>query len=235
MISFSCALTVLAEDGNRKLTVKPYEGITVSKYIFTERPQIMGDKIGIIEGLEVEYGLRPWLGISLGASYAQMGAKFNMIDNSNTSYGFGTYSYKYETTEGSFKCSYVSVPLLLNFHLCKGIAVGTGVQAGFLIKSRISAENNYHDGINGSVAHYSFDPINANTGTLELEDICNKFDWGIPVGLSFEYHNFTLDTRYYFGLKKILKVDNTKNASTSTSNAYNRCLSITLGYKFRVK
>ena len=58
-----------------------------------------------------------------------------------------------------------------------------------------------------------------------VSDICKSVDFGIPVGLSYEYKNIMLDARYYFGLTKI---DKTENPDT----AKNRYLSITLGYRF---
>jgi len=233
MISFACALTIMAQDGNRRLTLKPYQGMAISKYILTEGPQLFGDRIGITEGLEAEYGINSRLSISLGASYIQMGAKFNTVNDSNTSYGFGSYSYQYEKSEGSFKSSYISVPLFLRFHLCKGIAVGTGLQAGFLLKSGAYIESEYYDASGGSAAHYYDNPTSINNGELAIEDICKNFDWGIPVGLTFEYNYFTLDARYYFGLNKALK--DLSDKGSNKNNVYNRCLSITLGYKFRVK
>ena len=234
MISFACTLTIMAQDGNRKFTLKPYQGLTVSKYILTEGQQLFGDRIGITEGLEAEYGINSRLSFSLGVSYTQMGAMFNTLYDSNTSYGFGTYSFQYEKEEGSFKSSYISVPLFLSFHLCKGIAVGTGVQAGFLLKSGVNIEKNYYNAYRRITVRCFNNPTSSNSGEIVIEDICKKFDWGIPVGLSIEYKDITLDTRYYFGLNKALKTsaDNTKAVAR---NVYNRCLSITLGYKFRVK
>ncbi|MDT3357297.1 MAG: PorT family protein [Bacteroidota bacterium] len=233
MISFACALTILAQDGNRKFTLKPYQGLTVSKYILTEGQQLYGDRIGITEGLEAEYGINSRLSFSLGASYTQMGAMFNTLYDSNTSYGFGTYSFQYEKAEGSFKSSYISVPLFLRFYLCKGIAVGTGVQAGFLLKSGANIERNYYKADGSVTAHYYNNPTSINFGELAVEDICKKYDWGIPVGLSFEYHYFTLDARYYFGLNKAF--EDSSDIGSNKINVYNRCLSITLGYKFSVK
>lgn len=233
MISFACALTIMAQDGNRRLTLKPYQGMAISKYILTEGPQLFGDRIGITEGLEAEYGINSRLSISLGASYIQMGATFNTVDDSNTSYGFGTYSYQYDKAESSFKSSYISVPLFMRFYLCKGIAVGTGVQAGFLLKSGANIERNYFNADGRVTAHYYNNPTSINFGELAVEDICKKYDWGIPVVLSFEYHYLTLDARYYFGLNKALE-DSSDKVSIKR-NVYNRCLSITLGYKFRVK
>lgn len=71
-----------------------------------------------------------------------------------------------------------------------------------------------------------FNHIPVNIGELAVEDICKKYDWGIPVGLSFEYHYLTLDARYYFGLMHTMK---------KSCDSLNRWLSITLGYKFDVR
>jgi hypothetical protein len=55
--------------------------------------------------------------------------------------------------------------------------------------------------------------------------VCKSVDVAIPVGISYEYKNISLDARYHFGLTKI---DKTENPDT----AHNRYLSLTLGYRF---
>ena len=62
---------------------------------------------------------------------------------------------------------------------------------------------------------------------VSLSDICKSIDFGIPIGLSYEYKNVTLDARYYFGLTKLDKTEDPENTR-------NRCLSITLGYRFHL-
>ena len=63
--------------------------------------------------------------------------------------------------------------------------------------------------------------------SVEGSDICKSVVFGIPVGLSYEYKNITLDARYYFGLTRMDDVED-------DAPARNRCLSITLGYKFKL-
>ena len=62
---------------------------------------------------------------------------------------------------------------------------------------------------------------------MELKDFCKTVDFGIPVGLSYEYKNVVLDARYYFGLTKIDKTENHEDC-------HNRYLSFTLGYRFHL-
>ena len=61
---------------------------------------------------------------------------------------------------------------------------------------------------------------------ISRKNFCKNFDLGIPVGISYEYRNVTLDARYYFGLMHTMK---------KSCDGLNRCLSITLGYKFDVR
>jgi hypothetical protein len=66
------------------------------------------------------------------------------------------------------------------------------------------------------------------TYNTNISDVCKSVDFGIPLGLSYEYKNIVLDARYYFGLTKIDKTDD-------PDSARNQYLSITLGYKFNLK
>ena len=58
-------------------------------------------------------------------------------------------------------------------------------------------------------------------------NICHSFDFGIPVGISYELFNISLNVGYYMGLTKIDKTED-------PDNARNRCLSVTLGYRFKL-
>ena len=61
----------------------------------------------------------------------------------------------------------------------------------------------------------------------EMTDVCKSIDFGIPVGLSYEYKNVTLNARYYFGLRRVDKTED-------PDKAHNRYLSVTLGYRFHL-
>ena len=52
----------------------------------------------------------------------------------------------------------------------------------------------------------------------------NAVDVSIPVGLSYEYQNFVLDTRYNWGVSKVFKNSDSKNS----------VFQITVGYKFGI-
>ena len=86
--------------------------------------------------------------------------------------------------------------------------------------------------LSSSQPNFAYGDINdfnsvVTTAVVTQNDICKSVDFGIPVGLSYEYKNISLDARYYFGLTKI---DKTENPDT----AKNRYFSITLGYRFHL-
>ena len=58
----------------------------------------------------------------------------------------------------------------------------------------------------------------------EMTDVCKSIDFGIPVGLSYEYKNIVLDARYNIGVVKFAEHLDYRN----------RVFQITLGYKFRL-
>ena len=63
--------------------------------------------------------------------------------------------------------------------------------------------------------------------SVEGSDVCKSVVLGIPVGLSYEYKGITLDARYYLGLTRM-------DDAEDDAPARNRCISITVGYKFRL-
>ena len=124
--------------------------------------------------------------------------------------------------------------MLANFYIWKGLAVKTGVQVGFLVNDKMNV-----DAAMAGVAAPDIDKITYvdlskpstdnffSSFSVEGSDICKSVVFGIPVGLSYEYKNITLDARYYFGLTRMDDVED-------DAPARNRCLSITLGYKFKL-
>ena len=189
----------------------------------------------LVMELEAEYGVTPWLGVSLGAIYSQQGAKF---EASLGQLGVNEEGRKVAVIiglKGKLKADYINMPLLANFYVWKGLSVKTGLQVGFLVNDKMSG--------NGAVAGFTEIPadqliqedlsISSATSTslstfsFEESDICKSVVFGIPVGLSYEYKNITLDARYYFGLTRMDDVED-------DAPARNRCLSITLGYKFKL-
>ena len=226
-------MTAAAQNKVGEFSLKPMIGINVSD-LSSDNDHYKA-RVGFTGGMEAEYGVTPWLGVSLGAMYSQQGAKY---EASLGQLGVNEEGRKVAVIiglKGKLKADYINMPLLANFYVWKGLSVKTGLQVGFLVNDKMS--------VNGAVAGFTEIPadqliqedlsISSATSTslstfsFEESDICKSVVFGIPVGLSYEYKNITLDARYYFGLTRM-------DDAEEDPAARNRCLSITLGYKFKL-
>ena len=101
------------------------------------------------------------------------------------------------------KLDYLNVPLTADFYVAPGLALKTGVQLGFL--------------------------MNAKSGDTEMKDLCNKTNFSIPIGVSYEISNFVLDIRYNVALSKVNKYDGGHGEKSRSD-----LIQFTLGYKFQL-
>ncbi len=228
-----CAVTTTAQNKVGEFSLKPMAGINVSDLSVDEDVNYKS-KVGFTGGVEAEYGVTPWLGVSLGVMYSQQGAKF---ESTLEEYGVDDNGRKVAAMlnlKGKLKADYVNVPLLANFYVWKGLAIKTGLQVGFLVNDKENGtvimagttvpdfDKITYEDISNPSSNYFISGFG-----FEGSDICKSVVFGIPVGLSYEYKNITLDARYYFGLTRMDDVED-------DAAAHNRCLSITLGYKFKL-
>ena len=206
-----------AQNAKGKFSIKPMTGINVTTFsgsIFTD---VYYSKVRFTAGVEMEYGVNDWLGLTLGAVYSQQGAG---VDGDITLYTYGGYGSNMSYTgkndihvDGKANVDYINVPVMANIYIpqLQGVAVKAGVQVGFRV-------NDLFD-------------VKAESGSYGMQASMGGFtktvDFGIPLGLSYEYRNIVLDARYYFGL---LENDGTEDPD----NTQNRYLSITLGYRFQL-
>ena len=104
---------------------------------------------------------------------------------------------KVKGSDTKLKYGYINIPILANYYVVKGLAIKAGVQPGFM--------------------------VSAKAGDVNVKDGCKKFDFAIPVGVSYEIANVVFDARYNIGLTKTIKdVDKNKNG----------VFQFTVGYKF---
>ena len=96
------------------------------------------------------------------------------------------------------KLDYLNIPVTADFYVTKGLALKTGVQFGFLMNAKEESE--------------------------DVKDNCEKLNFSIPIGASYEISNFVIDLRYNVSLSKVFKADGSKIRSD--------LFQITLGYKF---
>ena len=225
------SMIATAQNKVGEFSIKPMAGINVSN-ISVDDEADYNVKVGFTGGVETEYGVTPWLGVSLGAIYSQQGAKLEESILWDAEDAIGQPIEMLMTLDGKIKADYINLPLLANLYVYKGLALRAGVQFGFLVNDKYTYTSEIHAGSRDNVLIW-IDASESSIGkyigkTVGLEsDVCKSVVFGIPVGLSCEYKNITLDARYYFGLTRM---DDAKEDPA----ARNRCLSITLGYKFKL-
>ena len=152
-------------------------------------------KVGINISKITGDGAKTTVGLAAGVE-----AEYGVAENFGLTAGvlYSMQGYKAEGADKKSAMDYINIPILAQYYVVKGLAIKAGVQPGFLVRASYDGNS--------------------------FSDACKKFDFSIPVGLSYEYQNFVLDARYNIGLTKTIK-----DASEKTKNSV---FQITLGYKF---
>ena len=116
-----------------------------------------------------------------------------------------------DKTKFNFNIDYLNVPIMAAIYPVKGFGIKAGAQFGFL--------------------------LNAHQGDDKIKDLCEKSDFSIPVGLSYEFDDCALDLRYNIGLSNIFKseVHSTNIGNYCMTKAdgktHNAVIMLTIGYK----
>lgn len=179
------SITVFAQHEPGSLTIQPRIGFSAADFNNTKDTKA---RVGMVVGPEFEYTLSNHFSLALGINYSQQGAEQDKVDI-------------------TYKMDYLTVPIVANFYLVKGLAVKAGIQPGYNIKAKMDAKSVVGD----------------------FDDAVKKFDLSVPVGLSYEFCNIVLDARYNFGLTKMFDMNKVD------LNSKNLAFQLTLGYKFTLR
>ena len=238
LLIFACFAT-MAEAQNQKGTfsIKPMAGVNISSLGSPTIEDFYHAKVRFTAGAETEYGINNWLGLSLGLMYSQQGANvdgsvalYQPLDNDEI-------LYSVSNMDGYLHADYLNLPVMAHVYIpaIRGLSVNAGVQVGLLVNDRMTADvlaqtiklPSSQPDFGWYVDNYNDNTTVVTSAVVTQNDVCKSVDFGIPLGLSYEYKNVSLDARYYFGLTQI---DKTENPDT----AKNRYFSITLGYRFHL-
>lgn len=219
MLSLCAGNTYAQQPDAGVFSLKPFLGVSLS-YMAPSPSYVNDMKPGLTAGVEGSYQLTEDFAMSLGLQYTNMGVKEKNM----------TLPYEYEGVHGVAQVKdirqdihYVQLPLLCSYYVADGLALKAGVQVGFSVSERYKF--NLIDGVPGSKAYFESEDT-------KLDDV-KSFDFGIPVGVSYEFENVCLDLRYYFGLNKVFK-DTEATRYYDMSNVKNRGVTFTVGYKFNL-
>ena len=185
------------------------------------------NRVGHSFGLLLNYRATRFLSLQVEFNFEEKGFKF-----SDNNFIGGGYS-------GNYNINYFTMPIITNFEIGKKVKYYgyAGIYAGFLTKAE-----NYTSFISTSspdliIYDLSYDPT----------EVFNKREFGGLVGLGIkiplcEKVEFTIDSRYTFGLTKAAKntdFDYDSNQWTTDTpdnfqNVYNRSFSISLGILYKL-
>ena len=172
-------------------SLQPKAGLTVS--------EITGDdtraKAGFTAGVEAQYQMKSWFGLAAGVQYAQQGSKVKGVDP-------------------KISLGYINVPIMAKFYPVKGLALGAGIQPGFMTSAKITGDN----------------------ADVNIKDNCNTFDFSIPLSVAYESPiGLIIEARYNAGLTNVAK-DAFKGGNYDTYDKVtknkNSVFMLTIGYKF---
>lgn len=176
-IMMIAAVSANAQNEAGQASIKPMAGINLATMTKTDYSKM---RVGLAAGLEFEYGVADNFGISAGVLYSMQGLKGKGINDGIT-----------------MKLDYINIPVLANYYVARGFAIKAGVQPGFNVKKKLTA-----DGASADI------------------DGVKGFAFSVPVGLSYEFANVVLDARYNWGLTKAIKDADSKHSYFTITLGY---------------
>ena len=232
-VTLAITLGVVAQNQKGTFSIRPMAGISIAN-LSSSLDDYYHNQVGLTAGIEVEYAVSNQAGISLGVIYSQQGAEIDGSTDLRYTDDNGQQHAEYSEYKGHLRANYINLPLMVNYYIpvVRGLAIKAGIQVGLRSDERLKA-----DQLSERHAYLpSSDVFTMQPSGLVAEmwsmvfnetDVSKSVDFGIPVGLSYEYKNVTLDARYCFGLTKTDKI-------LEAEDNRNRTFSVTLGYRFNL-
>lgn len=177
-------------------------------------------KVGFTVGAEAQYQFTKVFGLSFGAFFTQEGVTYKTKGYSNYQKEEVTWDI-HDDLSVNLNC--ITVPVLANVYVWKGLALKAGLQPEFAVGKDAKCDMTFN--------------YDSQTRTL-IKDFgphINTFSLSLPVGISYEYKHFVADFRYCWGLTDVHDKDHKwlgNKKKWNTSSGYNRVMTFTLGYKF---
>ena len=98
-------------------TLQPKVGVTLAT-ISSDDSKF---KFGMAAGIEGQYQLNNWFGLSAAVMYSQQGAKAKNYDL-------------------KLNMEYINIPVMAKFYVTKGLSLNVGMQPGFMTKAKAKGE-----------------------------------------------------------------------------------------------
>lgn len=174
------------------------------------------NKFGFTAGAEAQYQFSSLFGLSFGAFYTQQGARYDTKGRSIEDDGVKVSI----NDDLKINLNSITVPILANVYVWKGLAVKAGLQPEFAVSKKMKG--------NVTISYQGQSATAANSDVAGMK----SFSLSVPVGVSYEYKNIVADLRYHIGVTDLRKDGDAGWGKDFSSAARNRTLSFTVGYKF---
>ena len=167
-------------------------------------------KQGMTGGVEVayEHGVATFMA---GLMYANRGTKYNDYTYEDT----GTIE---KVTGIQYTLHYLEIPLMTGYEILEGLKIKAGIQPGFLLKAKFMQSKIISEKQKGGQTTIAM----TEETDRDASDMFKKFDFSIPVGISYEFSNVVIDARYVFGVTE----------NSDLIKARNGGFTFTVGYGF---
>ena len=132
MIAALMVVTLSANAQNEVgvLTLQPKVGMNLANMTGDGDPKT---KVGLLAGVEAEYGLAENFGLAFGALYSMEGFKAKAGAYGGT--GEGLY-----LVDGNYNLDYINIPILAQFYPVKGLAIKAGIQPAFNVRHKATGD-----------------------------------------------------------------------------------------------
>ncbi len=183
-----------------------------------DKPQF---QIGFTGGVDFQYQISRRWAVSVGLNYSYKRCGFKT--SSEEQLFARVPNFEWESESLVYKMHYYQFPILAKFYIYKGLALNAGVQLGGLrqayrkYESRVLFYSTSQYFIRDEVMRDYWWSSKLEVGKwysrktdVRLTRNLEKFDFSIPVGLSYEYKELLFDARADIGLTSISKNDDIK-------------------------
>lgn len=178
------------------------------------------NKAGLVVGADVQYQASDVIAISAGVEYSRQGYRYDDYETKMSS------TSEYDLYEGNsdthHNIDYLNVPLMLKGYVARGLAIGAGVQAGFVVGNKYKWETSEFKEFPSGNREYST-TTEKHEGEWTSKSL-NAFDLSIPLQVSYEYMNVVVAATYNIGVTSATKDPLPKSK--------NKVIKFTVGYKF---
>ena len=264
MVMIACVAMVISCTANaqKKWSFVPQVGVNLSDFQGRDASKGFTTAAGIVAGGEFEWRSSQLFGLSFGGFYSVKGCNMDLIKHQRSG-GDDFHFYEGNTFYKRYELKYLSLPIMLNFHVWKGLTVKCGLQYNNLITARLKSRtiavfNDSPLGQSDQISHAQTDLHGYSTNMIIVGDrapelSAEKMDnprWidtedsesakkvfhsgDVTVPIGVSYEYKNLVLDVRYQLS-LNRIPRTRtDFFDADANVHNACTSITLGYKLNL-